>query len=79
MATILQFPVEQRVATIDGHEAGLEALRLVADGLSVHEIGVKLRVTDQAVERRLRRLLETLNARTLPHAVALALRWGLID
>ena len=57
----------------------LEALRLVANGLTSLEAGRVLGVSEQAVHLRLKSAARTLGARNRVHAVVVAARLGLID
>jgi len=55
-----------------------DVLALIAEGLSNSEIGRRLFVSDETVKSHVKSLLEKLHARTRAHAVALAIRRGLI-
>jgi len=57
----------------------IEILELVADGLENEEIGKSLHLAPDTVKAHISRLLRKLGARSRTHAVALALRRGLID
>jgi DNA-binding NarL/FixJ family response regulator len=59
-------------------ERELEVLHLVAQGLGNREIGMRLFVSEETVKSHVKTLLEKLHARSRAHAVALALRGGLI-
>ena len=56
----------------------LAALALMADGLTTRQIAAALDTTEAAVRWRLGRAYRTLGARSGPHAVAIAIRWGLL-
>ena len=55
-----------------------EVLGHVADGLSHDEIGRRLSISPETVRTHVRKACERLNARTRTHAVATALRLGLL-
>ena len=55
-----------------------EVLAHVADGLSHDEIGSRLSISPETVRTHVRKACERLNARTRTHAVATALRLGLL-
>jgi DNA-binding NarL/FixJ family response regulator len=55
-----------------------EVLELIADGLANREIGEKLFLSEETVKSHVKTLLEKLHARTRAHAVAIALRGGLM-
>ena len=57
----------------------LEVLVLVARGLSTPSIACELFVTPNTVRSHVRRILDKLNARNRPHAVAIAFSAGLIS
>jgi DNA-binding CsgD family transcriptional regulator len=52
---------------------------LIAQGLPNGEIAERLFISTETVKSHVKTLLEKLHARTRAHAVALALRRGLID
>jgi DNA-binding NarL/FixJ family response regulator len=56
----------------------LEVLQLIADGLSNHEIGKRLVVSDETVKSHVRQLLAKLGAGSRAHAVAVGMRAGLV-
>lgn len=56
----------------------LEALRLVANGLTDREIARVTGRSQDTVRTRVRRCVELLGARSRPHAVALAMGAGLL-
>lgn len=56
----------------------LEALRLVANGLTDREIARVTGRSQDTVRTRVRRCVELLGARSRPHAVALAMSAGLL-
>ncbi len=55
-----------------------EIAQLIADGLSSEEIAERLSLSEATVKTHVRLLRERLSARTRSHAVAIALRKGLI-
>jgi DNA-binding CsgD family transcriptional regulator len=55
-----------------------EVLRLLADGDTTREIAERLSYSERTVKNIVRGLLEKLNGRTRAHAVALAVRQGVI-
>jgi DNA-binding CsgD family transcriptional regulator len=55
-----------------------EVLRLGADGATSEEIATALHLTEHTVKSHLKRIQSKLGARNRTHAVALALRSGLI-
>jgi DNA-binding NarL/FixJ family response regulator len=57
----------------------VEVLRLIAEGLANREIGDRLFLAEETVKSRVKTLLEKLHARSRAHAVAIALRSGLMD
>ena len=72
-------PVEQTTewsAVLTPREA--EVLRLGADGATSEEIASALHLTEHTVKSHLKRIQGKLGARNRTHAVALALRSGLI-
>jgi NarL family two-component system response regulator YdfI len=64
---------------LDLPDRELQALRLVADGCSNREIATEMGVTETEVKGCLHRVFARLGARSRSHAVAIALRYGLID
>jgi DNA-binding NarL/FixJ family response regulator len=56
-----------------------EVLALLADGLSHDAIGLRLRISGETVRTHLQKARERLGAQNRTHAVALALRLGLIS
>jgi DNA-binding CsgD family transcriptional regulator len=56
----------------------LAALRLAANGMTSRQIAVRLGTTEQGIHIRLTAVAHTLGARSRTHAVALALRMGLL-
>jgi DNA-binding NarL/FixJ family response regulator len=56
----------------------VEVLELIAEGLANREIGEHLYVSEETVKTHVKTLLEKLHARSRAHAVALALRNGLL-
>jgi DNA-binding CsgD family transcriptional regulator len=57
----------------------IDVLLLIAQGLSNGEIAERLFVSPETVKTHVKTVLEKLHARTRAHAVAVALRRGLID
>jgi DNA-binding NarL/FixJ family response regulator len=57
----------------------VEVLELIAEGLVNREIGERLYLSEETVKTHVKTLLEKLHARSRAHAVALALRCGLLD
>jgi DNA-binding CsgD family transcriptional regulator len=57
----------------------IEVLRLGADGATSEEIATTLHLTEHTVKSHLKRILGKLGARNRTHAVAVALRSGLIS
>ena len=57
----------------------LRALRLIADGLTVNQVGTRLGISKSAICMRLARLRERIGATTNAHAVAIAVRTGQLD
>lgn len=55
-----------------------EALQLASDGCSLSEIGCEMGVSQSTVKTLLVRARRKLNARNTTHAVAIAIRCGLI-
>ncbi|MFF3867383.1 response regulator transcription factor [Micromonospora sp. NPDC001898] len=78
----------QQLATVPAPTAGpapaditptdLRALALVAEGRSMRQIGRQLGCTPGAVQTRLWRLRQRIDARSPAHAVAIAYRTGLL-
>jgi DNA-binding NarL/FixJ family response regulator len=56
----------------------VDVLQLIAEGLANHEIGKRLFLSEETVKSHVKTLLEKLHARTRAHAVAIALRCGLL-
>lgn len=56
-----------------------QVLQDVADGLSLKEIALKLGTSEQVVKNALRALRQQLECATTVHAIATAIRRGLID
>lgn len=54
------------------------ALVLAANGYTSKQIATRLGTTEQAIHLRLKAAAYTLGARSRPHAVALAIRQGII-
>ena len=76
-------PALARTALGNGQKPALtpreaEVLGHVADGLSHDEIGRRLSISPETVRTHVRKACERLNARTRTHAVATALRLGLL-
>lgn len=55
-----------------------EVLRLLADGCDTGEIARALAYSEPTIKNAIQRLFDQLNAKNRPHAVALALRQGII-
>lgn len=64
------------MSTLSGQE--LDVLRLIADGLETAEIANKLCYSERTVKNVLHRVTRRLNLRNRSHAVAYALRAGMI-
>lgn len=71
-----QGQVVARVAALN--ERDRQVLRLLADGCDTSEIARKLAYSEPTIKNVIQRLFEQLKARNRVHAVALALRSGLI-
>jgi len=56
-----------------------EVLELIAEGLVNREIGQRLFLSEETVKSHVKTVMEKLHARSRAHAVALALRGGLLD
>jgi DNA-binding NarL/FixJ family response regulator len=56
----------------------LDVLRLLAEGSDTAEIAERLAYSEPTIKNVIQRLFERLNARNRPHAVAVALRSGII-
>jgi DNA-binding NarL/FixJ family response regulator len=69
----------QRWAELELTRRETEVLQLIADGLGNREIAQQLSLADETVKTHVRNLLAKLQARTRSHAVATALRHGLIS
>jgi DNA-binding NarL/FixJ family response regulator len=59
-------------------EREIDVLRLVSEGFTVEEIAQKLRYSERTVKNVIHGLMKRLNLRNRVHAVAYALRCGLI-
>lgn len=59
-------------------DRGRDVLRLLADGYDTGEIARRLAYSEPTIKNVIQRLFEQLKARNRPHAVAVALRAGLI-
>jgi DNA-binding CsgD family transcriptional regulator len=55
-----------------------EVLRLLADGCDTSEIARALAYSEPTIKNAIQRLFDQLKAKNRPHAVALALRQGII-
>ncbi|PWJ19353.1 helix-turn-helix transcriptional regulator [Jannaschia seohaensis] len=62
----------------DVTEAETEVLAAIRDGELIKEIAFKLSISEGAVKQRLRSAKDKLGARTTPHAVSLAVGYGLL-
>jgi DNA-binding NarL/FixJ family response regulator len=69
----------QRWAELDLTKRELEVLRLIADGEPNRDIARRLSVGEETVKSHMRNILARLQARSRAHAVAIALRHGLIS
>ncbi len=69
-------PVEKECHIVS--ERDREVLRLLADGCDTAEIARALAYSEQTIKNVIQRLFEQLKAKNRPHAVALALRDGII-
>jgi DNA-binding NarL/FixJ family response regulator len=69
----------QRWAELDLTRRELEVLRLIADGEANRQIAQRLTVSEETVKSHMRNILARLEARSRAHAVAIALRHGLIS
>jgi DNA-binding NarL/FixJ family response regulator len=87
MATVLAHPARVRAASrrlrgepfveaVSSRE--IEVLQLIANGLGNREIARVLFVSDETVKTHVQRVLRKLNANGRAHAVAIAIRHGLI-
>jgi DNA-binding NarL/FixJ family response regulator len=56
----------------------VEVLRLLAEGCDTAEIARRLAYSEPTIKNVIQRLFEHLRARNRPHAVAVALRAGII-
>jgi DNA-binding CsgD family transcriptional regulator len=56
-----------------------ETLTLIAEGFSNAEIGQRLQLSTDTIQSRIKKILIKLGARNRQHAVALALRRGIIE
>lgn len=56
-----------------------EILQLIAAGLTNHEIGVELHLSEQTVKDYVKRILRTIGARNRTQAVTVGFREGLIS
>ena len=65
--------IAHRLSTRD-----LEVLRLLADGCDTTEIAERLAYSEPTIKNVIQRLFERLQVRNRPHAVAVALRTGII-
>ena len=68
-------PRQPRYALTDRE---FEVLQLIADGLANREIAERLFLSEETVKSHVKTLLEKLHARSRAHAVAIALRDGVI-
>ncbi|MFF9632885.1 response regulator transcription factor [Streptomyces fradiae] len=59
--------------------AQMEALRLAANGLTARQIATRLNISEGAAHLRLNGAAHALGAHSRTHAVALAIRTGLMD
>ena len=56
-----------------------EVIQLVANGLSNRQIGKKLYLSEETIKTHMRKVIMKLLATNRAHAVAIAIRKGLID
>lgn len=56
----------------------LEALQMMADGLSNVEIAAKMQISAETVKSHVRHVLWKVNAKNRTHAVGIAFRRGLV-
>lgn len=56
-----------------------EVLALLADGLSLREVGYELVLSPRAVGTHVEQIYDKLGARTRAHAVGIAFRGGLLE
>lgn len=57
----------------------IEVLQLAANGYSAKDIGAALHLSAETIKTHLRHIYLVLSARNRTHAVAIALREGMID
>jgi DNA-binding NarL/FixJ family response regulator len=69
----------QRWAELDLTKRELEVLQLIADGQANREIALQLFLAPETVKSHVRNMLAKLHARSRSHAVAIALRHGVIS
>lgn len=69
-------PSEPASGALEGRE--VDVLRLLADGLGTPEIAQRLNYSERTVKNIIHGLLTRMNLRNRPHAVAFALRNGLL-
>jgi DNA-binding NarL/FixJ family response regulator len=74
----LTTPEEREMSTRITRREG-EVLELIAEGLVNREIGQRLFLSEETVKSHVKTVMEKLHARSRAHAVALALRGGLLD
>lgn len=60
-------------------ERELECLKYIANGLRIKRVANKLGITEDTVNYHLRSLRNKLNAKTLPEAVAKAVKFGFLE
>ena len=76
-----------QIPKIDKHKSStdslthrnLEVLQLIADGYSAKEISAKIYLSYQTTKRHLSRIRKALGAKSTTHAVAIAIREGIIE
>lgn len=56
----------------------LEMLRLISNGMGIKQLALALDISEQTIKNHRAAILFRLNATTMPHAVAIAFRKGLI-
>lgn len=59
-------------------ERQIAILRLLADGLSTDQIAVQIGISRNTVRYHIRSILAVLNARDRAHAIAIAMRLGIL-
>jgi DNA-binding NarL/FixJ family response regulator len=70
--------VLQSQSTINLSEREVDVLRLVAQGISNRAIGARLKISEDRVKQHISLILEKLRAHDRAHAVAIAVREGIV-